>query len=115
MGSSKLYECTNAACPLGDRDNPGRFTGGITAEGLQLLTGAPADQTKEGTDYGAGFCPTCGKKGKAAGTFEPRAGRDPNAKLHEQVAALVADPDNPTTAENAQDALDELVAAKEDA
>jgi hypothetical protein len=61
----KVYECTNQACSLGTVGNPGRFTGGITAEQQHLLTGAPLDSLEKGKDYGDGYCPNCGKKGKA--------------------------------------------------
>lgn len=103
----KLYRCENDRCPLGDRDNPGQFTGGITAEQALMLTGDPE------APHGDGYCPACGVKGKAAGTIEPRKGSDPNAKHHEAVAARVADPDDPLTGPDAQDALLELVGEKE--
>ena len=55
----KEYECTNEACTLGDPYNPGRFSGGITKEQVTMRTGNP-----EPKDYGNGFCPNCGEKGK---------------------------------------------------
>lgn len=60
-----IYECTNVgACTLGTRDEPGRFTGGISAEQVALVTGKPLDHLVEDDDYGDGFCPNCGRKGR---------------------------------------------------
>lgn len=52
-----VYECRNKACTLGTLHNPGRFTGGITAEQATNLSGDPA------APHGDGVCPNCGKKG----------------------------------------------------
>ena len=60
---AKTYLCSNSACVLGTPGEPGRFSGGITADQVQLLTGKPADSLKKDEDYGAGFCPNCGQKG----------------------------------------------------
>ena len=60
----KTYLCKNPACTLGTVGEPGRFTGGITKEGLHALTGAPIDLMTP-KDYGNGYCPNCGKKGTA--------------------------------------------------
>ena len=60
---AKTYLCANAACSLGTVGNPGRFSGGITKEQLNVLTGKPVDDMKSGEDHGAGFCPNCGHKG----------------------------------------------------
>jgi len=60
---AKTYLCKNPACSLGTVGSPGRFTGGITADQLHVLTGKPAEKLKSGEDYGAGFCPNCGQKG----------------------------------------------------
>lgn len=57
-----VHLCENPACTLGAVGHPGRFTGGITAEGKHLLTGAPLESLKEGADYGDGFCPNCATK-----------------------------------------------------
>ena len=38
-----LYECTNDTCTLGTLGNPGHFTGGMTAEQVNLLTGRPVE------------------------------------------------------------------------
>ena len=62
---AKTYQCTNKSCTLGSRGEPGLFTGGITPEQVNLLTGKPADQLKQGVDHGPGFCPNCGEKGTA--------------------------------------------------
>lgn len=55
------YECTNKACSLGTVGAPGRFTGGITAEHVTLLTG---NQEPDPSAYGEGICPNCGTPGK---------------------------------------------------
>ena len=60
---AKTYLCKNPACSLGTVGNPGRFTGGITADQVNILTGKPADSLKSGEDYGPGVCPNCGQKG----------------------------------------------------
>src|SRR6185369_4474177 len=52
---AKVYYCVNQACVLGSRKGYGRFTGGITAEQLNVLTGDPVEGFVEGTDYGEGF------------------------------------------------------------
>ena len=62
---AKTYECTFQACTLGTLGQPGRFTGGITAEAVTLLTGKPPEHQEKGVDYGEGICPNCGQKGKA--------------------------------------------------
>jgi hypothetical protein len=56
--AAKTYTCTNAACTLGSRETPGRFTGGITKEQATMLTGDPD------ADHGKGVCPNCGQPGK---------------------------------------------------
>ena len=61
---AKKYECNNPACVLGTPGAPGRFSGGITAEQVNLLTGKPVDALTKDVDYGAGFCPNCGAKGE---------------------------------------------------
>jgi hypothetical protein len=61
---AKMYECRNKACVLGTPDQPGQFTGGITKEQVNLLTGKPVESLQSGEDYGPGFCPNCGAKGK---------------------------------------------------
>jgi hypothetical protein len=66
MSEPTTYECRNAACTLGTRSTPGRFTGGITAAGVALLTGAPESTLEKGKDYGEGICPNCGEAGKPA-------------------------------------------------
>lgn len=63
---AKKYECSNPGCSLGVVGSPGRFAGGITAEQVNILTGKPVDSLKEGSDFGEGFCPNCGTKGKEA-------------------------------------------------
>jgi len=61
---SKIYECENPACSLGVVGAPGRFSGGISKEQVNLLTGAPVDALQSGKDFGPGICPNCGKEGK---------------------------------------------------
>ena len=61
---AKTYVCENPSCTLGTVGEPGRFTSGVTAEQVNVLTGKPVDSLKSGDDYGAGFCPNCGQKGK---------------------------------------------------
>ena len=58
------YVCENPACSLGAVGEPGHFTGGNTAEHVNLLTGTPVEQV---TEYGKGYCPNCGTKGREAG------------------------------------------------
>lgn len=65
-----MYQCTNGSCPVGSTSEPGHFTGGITADQVNLLTGSPVEGLKEGTDFGEGICPNCGKKGAEVGTHE---------------------------------------------
>jgi hypothetical protein len=60
----KTYLCGSSGCGLGTPGTPGRFTGGISKEQVHLLTGRPLEQLKSGEDYGPGFCPNCGAKGK---------------------------------------------------
>jgi hypothetical protein len=66
MSAETTYECRNDACTLGTRRTPGRFTGGITADGVALITGEPAEALEAGKDYGEGFCPNCGERGRPA-------------------------------------------------
>lgn len=68
--SEKLYECENSKCSLGSASEPGHFTGGITAEQANMLTGKPVETMVEGTDYGEGVCPNCATPGIEAGTHE---------------------------------------------
>lgn len=68
--STTLYECTNPQCTLGSANEPGHFTGGITADQVNLLTGTPVENLTEGEDHGEGICPNCGKKGEPVGTHE---------------------------------------------
>ena len=58
MAKDTLYECTNQACTLGSRKDPGRFTGGLTQEHAVNISGDPE------AEYGEGICPNCGEKGK---------------------------------------------------
>jgi hypothetical protein len=101
-----VYECTNTACTLGNRKEPGRFSGGSTERTLEVL-GLPAD-----TPHGDGYCPNCAEKGKQVETFQPAKGSDPYQRHHNAVAARVADENDPLDAEGAQEALMELVPAK---
>lgn len=71
-----LYQCTNDGCSLGSRTEPGHFTGGMTAEQVNVLTGAPVESLTEGTDFGEGICPNCGKPGTEVGTHESVEGEN---------------------------------------
>lgn len=60
-----MYRCDNVeSCPLGSRGEPGYFTGGITAEQVNVITGKPVDGMEKGVDYGPGICPNCGQPGE---------------------------------------------------
>ena len=61
MAKAKRYVCHNPMCPLGNLEQEGRFTGGITQQQATMLTGDPEAK------HGDGYCPNCGAKGKAAG------------------------------------------------
>lgn len=62
--SNTVYRCENKACTLGTRGQPGYFTGGITADQVTVLTGKPAEHLEKDKDFGEGFCPNCGERGK---------------------------------------------------
>jgi hypothetical protein len=62
----KTYQCENPACVLGTVGQPGSFSGGISKEQINLLTGRPLEELKSGEDFGSGFCPNCGQKGQEA-------------------------------------------------
>lgn len=101
-----VYECHNEACSSGSRVDPGRFTGGITKEQVNLLTGDPVENMVEGRDYGEGFCPTCGQKGKATDEEQiSHTGSDPYQDLHDAIQVRVDDPVDSLTARGAQAAL----------
>jgi hypothetical protein len=57
-----LYRCENPACSLGTVGAPGHFTGGISAEQVNVLTGKPVELVED-DEYGEGVCPNCGKPG----------------------------------------------------
>jgi uncharacterized Zn finger protein (UPF0148 family) len=94
---------------------PGHFTGGVTAEQVSAVTGKPLDSLVEDKDFGTGFCPNCGTKGKKDGVHEtlPK-GKDPYDDLHQQIAERVEDPSDKLTMETSQDALEALVAEREE-
>lgn len=111
-----VYECHNPACSLGSRVDPGRFTGGITAEQKNLLTGEPVENMEEGKDYGEGVCSTCGEPGTA--TDEEHislVGDDPYDSLHSEISSRVASEDDSLTAKGAQSALLTLVREAQEA
>jgi hypothetical protein len=56
--TATVYVCENPVCTLGNLQQPGRFTGGITAEQATALSGDPEAK------HGDGVCPNCGKPGK---------------------------------------------------
>lgn len=95
---ARVYECHNSACPLGSRKDPGRFTGGITAEALNLKTGEPLEHIIAEGKFGEGYCPECGEKatpeepneetGKTGyHDFSTADNADPYQELHEAVVA----------------------------
>lgn len=101
------YRCTNEACTLGSRKQPGVFVGGATKEQITLMTGDP-----EPEHFGDGVCPNCGEPGEAYDAevdLTPTAGSDPNQAAHDAIAARVADPDDELKAEDAQHALHEVL------
>jgi hypothetical protein len=57
------YRCENPACSLGIVGAPGHFTGGSTAQTLNLLTGKPVEEIEAEGAYGDGYCPNCGQLG----------------------------------------------------
>jgi len=58
------YICQNGHCLLGSRLDQGRFTGGISAQQVSLLTGDSVPVVEEHGEYGEGYCPNCGEHGK---------------------------------------------------
>ena len=71
-----LYRCDYDRCALGGVHNPGYFTGGPSAEAVNLLTAQPVEEMVEGQDYGEGVCPNCGSKGTREGVHEYVGGGD---------------------------------------
>lgn len=65
-----VYICEHPACGLGTAGAAGRFTGGSTALTLHLRTGQPLEHIEEEGEYGEGYCPNCGTKGRKAGKGE---------------------------------------------
>lgn len=100
-----LYECNAAHCTLGTVGNPGHFTGGMTAEAKNMLTGSPVENLEEGTDYGEGICPNCGTPGEEAGTHQSVEGDDPHQDLHYSILARVSDENDSLQKWQAQDAF----------
>lgn len=58
MSDLITYLCEDPYCHLGARGEPGRFTGGITADQALILTGNPD------AAHGDGVCPNCGTAGR---------------------------------------------------
>lgn len=109
-----IYECHEPTCPMGTRTQPGRFTGGATAGQVLALTGQP-ELTDDGVQVAddvmlEGVCPGCGTVTAATDDVHEAhaADGDPLEQLHQQVHAMVLDPDNPTTKETAQAVLNTL-------
>jgi hypothetical protein len=88
MAEAEIYECTNEVCILGIQENPGYFTGGITATQANLKTGKAEDEMEEGKDYGEGVCPECGTPGRAVGEFVGLIGEDEFEGRHEEAGAV---------------------------
>jgi hypothetical protein len=84
---AKLYECTNESCILGVQENPGYFSGGITATQANLKTGKAEDEMEEGKDYGEGVCPECGTPGTELGELVTLEGEDEFEGRHEEAGA----------------------------
>lgn len=90
-----VYHCDEPTCTLGARGETGRFTGGITPEGLNRLKGTPVEACtpeNEGELWGEGVCPNCGEATSPAGdeyaVHEPLPpGDDPLQHLHDLAAA----------------------------
>ena len=106
--NATVYECQNDRCPLGSRDTPGYFTGGLSERGRDVLGLDPDAPT------GDGVCPNCGHpaEGEPSEFVPLKPGKDPHKHHHDAVAAELAaveadanNPETPTTA-------DDLVAAK---
>lgn len=57
-----VYRCDNPVCSLGTVGAPGHFTGGITPDQVNVLTGKPVEHL-EPHEHGEGVCPNCGKPG----------------------------------------------------
>lgn len=91
MDSAMIYHCPNkTGCDLGSRGEMGSFTGGMSAEMKERLTGEPKDTLKEGEDFGEGFCPNCGTKGIPTGEeHTSHEGEDPLAEVHKEADASV--------------------------
>jgi hypothetical protein len=88
---AKTYRCANAACPLGTFQKPGGlFVGGMTADGLHVLTGRPLESLEKGVDYGDGICTNCGTPGTeyTAEDAKKEALADAKAQYDAQVAAI---------------------------
>ena len=66
MSEETLYICEFPACSLGTVGEPGRFAGGISAEAKSVLSGEPFDSVEDEGNYGEGYCPNCGTKGRKA-------------------------------------------------
>ena len=66
MSELTLHICLEPHCMLGQRDAPGRFTGGISQEYAIMLTGNPD------APYGDGVCPNCGAPGTPSADWKDR-------------------------------------------
>lgn len=100
----ETFECHNPHCPLNRPDQPGRFTGGVTAAYLHILTGDPIPSEVEPAEVKLGYCPSCGEEGTPAEDQHVTHDcvGDPFQPLHDQVAEMVTSPDDPTTPEVSQ-------------
>ncbi len=67
MSERTVYICQNPACSLGAVGEPGRFTGGISALQVHLVTGEPLEDVEKSGKHGEGYCTNCGKSGRKAG------------------------------------------------
>jgi len=82
----KVYECHNQACPMGTATQPGRFSGGVTYSHLALTKGDPIPPGVDPSESIVGHCPSCGEKGKPAGTDKPHETvGDPLDHIHREI------------------------------
>lgn len=106
--TTKVYECKNTACTLGTPKTPGRFSGGATRKQITNLTGDPTPEK-----HGEGVCPNCGEPGtEVPNVPPPHEGTDPYARHHKAIQARVESEEDKLTADDAQEAFEELVGEK---
>lgn len=60
-------------------------------------------------EHGDGVCPSCAEPGVEAGTDTLAQGHDPYQPIHDEIAALVEDPNDDLDKDNAQAALEAMI------